>query len=470
MVEKGNNMLRHLLVTTTLALAAQMALAAEAGKVIFVAGKAQVLDRAATEGAAVQEGELLSTGADGFIYIKTIDKGLFILRPNTRARIVAYHVDAKNPANTRIKLELLSGVARSRSGEAVKLARQNFRFNTPVAAIGVRGTDFTVFTDQDTSRVAVISGGVVVSGFAGACRPEGIGPCEGTASRELSASQRGQLLQVQRGQAAPQVMQGGAMSPDQVSPARGDEPMAKAAGSIGTLGGGALDLDPRKVASLQAAVPGVNQPPASAPPDVVGPPPVIVDEPAPPADPVVVIPEPATPVTPVTPPVPVRAVTWGRFQPVLGQAANLDIAQAGESGTRVAINPLFAIYRAKTGSDWVVPVNGSAGFSLKASEAYIVEDYTKKTAVASLENGVLNVDFDKKSFTTSFDLLSQAERFNLQSKGTFASDGRLYGENQLVRPTNMNVNGTLTENGAAYLFDARLDPTRTAVGATSWGR
>ena len=154
----------------------------------------------------MQEGELLTTGADGFIYVKTVDNGLFILRPNTKARIAAYHVDAKNPANTRIKLELLSGVARSQSGDAVKLARQNFRFNTPVAAIGVRGTDFTVFTDQDTSRVAVISGGIVVSGFAGACRPEGSGPCEGMASRELSASQRGQLLQVQRGQGAPQLM------------------------------------------------------------------------------------------------------------------------------------------------------------------------------------------------------------------------------------------------------------------------
>ncbi|MDB5936042.1 MAG: hypothetical protein JWQ01_3386, partial [Massilia sp.] len=130
-------MLRHLIVITGLACALQTASAAEAGKVIFAAGKAQVAERAVAEGMTVQEGEMLSTAGDGFIYVKTIDNGLFILRPNTRARIVSYHVDAKNPANTRIKLELLSGVARSKSGDAVKLARQNFRFNTPVAAIGV---------------------------------------------------------------------------------------------------------------------------------------------------------------------------------------------------------------------------------------------------------------------------------------------------------------------------------------------
>ena len=158
--KEKENVLRKLLVAALLACAAHAA-HADAGKIIFVAGNAKAGEQAAREGAAVAEGQLLSTGSDGFIYVKTVDNGLFILRPNTRARIVTYHIDQKNPANTRIKLELLSGVARSKSGEAVKLARQNFRFNTPVAAIGVRGTDFTVFTDDETSRVAVISGGVV---------------------------------------------------------------------------------------------------------------------------------------------------------------------------------------------------------------------------------------------------------------------------------------------------------------------
>ena len=193
-------MLRHTLLIACLAVSAQLAHAAEAGKVIFVAGSAKAAERTLVLGAPVSEGELLTTGADGYIYVKTLDDGLFILRPNTRARIATYHVDAKNPANTRIKLELMQGVARSQSGNAVKLARQNFRFNTPVAAIGVRGTDFTVFTNNDVSSVAVISGGITISGFSGGCRPEGTGPCEGATSRELTAAQRGQLLQIQRGQ------------------------------------------------------------------------------------------------------------------------------------------------------------------------------------------------------------------------------------------------------------------------------
>jgi hypothetical protein len=159
------------------------AYAGEAGRIVFVTGEVYADSRRAALNDAVREGQELSTGKDGYVYLKTADDGLLILRPASRARIVAYHVDRQVPSNTHVKLELLSGVARSVSGTAVKQARQNFRFNTPVAAIGVRGTDFTVFTDQESSSVTVLSGAIVVSGFGGACLPTGGGPCEHTASR-----------------------------------------------------------------------------------------------------------------------------------------------------------------------------------------------------------------------------------------------------------------------------------------------
>src|SRR5476649_35375 len=144
--------------------------AEEAGRIVFVTGQAQLASHTAALDAAVLEGDQLETGADGYIYVKTVDNGFLILRPNSKARIATYHVDLQHPAETHVKLELLSGVARSISGQAVKRARQNFRFNTPVAAIGVRGTDFIVYTDQTTSRVLVVSGGVVMSAFNGSCR------------------------------------------------------------------------------------------------------------------------------------------------------------------------------------------------------------------------------------------------------------------------------------------------------------
>lgn len=437
-------MLRRLIFICTVALAAQ-AHAAEAGKVIFTAGASHIAERAAAEGAPVQEGELLSTGADGFLYVKTVDNGLFILRPNTKARIAVYQVDKRDPANTHVKLELLSGVARSKSGDAVKLARQNFRFNTPVAAIGVRGTDFTVFTDADTSQISVLTGRVVVSGFGGTCTPDGGGPCEGVASRELSAAQRGQLL-VKRGQAAPQLLPSVSNSPDQVSPPRADEPLAKA-----TTGSDPA-IDVKKTDSLDKIV---VRPPVTPPP--VTPPPVVE-----------VVPPPVT-----TPTGPQREIQWGRWTQVLDQPAN--IAFSVPDGAERLFQGPFMIVRT-AGQDYVAPERGSVAFNLKNSEAYIFNDDPTKAAVsAAVKNGTLSFNFDNATFNTGFDLVNGSETFKMTSTGSVTSDGHFStsSDSLYTLKSNTEVNGVLSnQNGgsAGYLFQRRLDDTRTAQGVTIWSR
>jgi hypothetical protein len=441
------------LVFIALACAFQAAQAAEAGKIIFVAGKASVAGQAAVDGTAVQEGQMLSTGADGFLYIKTVDSGLFILRPNTQARIAAYQVDAKNPANTHVKFELLSGVARSKSGTAVKQARQNFRFNTPVAAIGVRGTDFTVFTDNDTSRVAVISGAIVMSGFSGACSPGGAGPCEGGASRELSAAQRGLLLQVQRGQAAPQLLQGSPLSPDQVSPPRADEPLAHGAGAGGGGATGQPNLDAQKTVDL---VKVVEKPVQPVPPPVV-----------------VVTPPPVPPVA-VTLALPDRDIVWGRWQVVAGRPPDFNLAQTKDQNELIALNGNYALFRSLGPDSYVAPNNGSIGFQLKGGEAFMYTDYTPTFRIetaASLSNGALTVDFGSKSFATSIDVTSGADTFKLQGGGEVTADGRLNGGTPNNQNGVMSLQGLLSkQNGgsAAYIFDSRIDEKRTLNGAAYW--
>jgi hypothetical protein len=149
----------------------------EMGRVLQVVGKAFVGGQIAKKGAPVYEGSQLSTGADGYLYIQTIDNGFLILRPGTNANIPLYRIDLKSPESSQFKFELKNGVARSISGSAVGPARSNFRFNTPVAAIGVLGTDFTVATDSESSKISVSSGGVVVSGLGPGCSAESLGPC-----------------------------------------------------------------------------------------------------------------------------------------------------------------------------------------------------------------------------------------------------------------------------------------------------
>jgi len=476
-------------------LAAGLASAAEAGKVIFVAGEVHAESRQLTLGAAVNEGELLSTGADGYVYIKTLDEGLFILRPKTRARIATYHVDQVNPANTRVKLELLNGVARTQSGKAVKLARQNFRFNTPVAAIGVRGTDFTVFTDDQTSSVAVLSGGITISGFSGACVREGSGPCEGAASRELSASQKGQLLQIRRGQAAAQLVSTSALAPDVVAPPRADEPLAKATNSAPPE----VAVTPQKVAMLQEQVkapPPTNNPPVSrpdpTPPDTAPaqPPeskpetpvdnkPPVVDNKPPVADNKPVPVEPGAGGTPqkpdpvLPPPPPERTFNWGRFAAIADKPVQIDLAKKiNEGETLITQKGDYALFR--DNGEFNMPERGSVGFQLKGGEATIYSDNpTVKPVQASLENGKLNFDFDKRRFATSFDLVNAQERINMHATGSTADNGFFSGDGQFAIGNNMNVDGVLggrNAESASYLFQGRLSEDRNVYGGTTWGK
>ncbi|WP_273163344.1 FecR family protein [Massilia timonae] len=461
--------MQKLLLIATLACAAQFAHAADAGKIVFVAGAAQAGDRPAVEGSQVEEGLMLSTGADGYIYVKTPDNGLFILRPQTQARIVTYRIDEKNPANTRVKFELISGTARSKSGDAVKHARQNFRFNTPVAAIGVRGTDFTVFTDNDTSRVSVFSGGVVVSGFVGGCRPDGAGPCEGATSRELSAAQRGQLVQVTRGQAAPQVLEESAQGAGKAAPARPDEPLSKKDNDQPKV-----NVEVAKNIGLNEAIdkvvnanPGLPVDPGPGP----TPTPVPVPEPAP-------APAPG-PVDPVGPPVGVpnpleRTAIWGRWQPFEGEPPVIDYATQGKDSELIALNGYFALYRSR-GNEYVTPNNGSVGFGLRSSEAYVVTEYgsgNTVTSKATLSGGSLNVDFGKRSFSTKMDLVTRTDTVKLRGEGTVTGDGRLYSTAD-GRLGYLNIQGLITnERGpsstAATIFDGRIDDRRTVNGGATW--
>lgn len=446
---------RYLLPAALIAVAClgQSASAADAGRIIFAAGKASVGEQPAVEGGTVQEGQLLATGSDGYIYIKTADNGLFILRPGSQARIATYRVDKANPANTQVKFELLHGVARSKSGEAVKQARQNFRFNTPVAAIGVRGTDFTVFTDEQTSRVAVLTGAVVVSGFADACSRDGVGPCQGAASRELSAAQRGQLLQVTRGQAAPQLLSGSPLSPDLVSPPRNDEPVAKADG--GAAAGPSLEV--KKVGALAANVDQpVVKPPVLPPPEVPAPP---------------VVPE--QPQQPSTPQQPPSGLVWGRWVRFEAFNPKIYLAQEMDKGTLIAQNGDYALLRSQ-GAEFVAPNNGSVGFALRDSDAIINTNYGYgiRTAVAAtVANGTLTVDFGKRSFATGFDIVSGAESIPFRAVGTVRDDGRLTGDQANDRPGFLNVQGLLSNDkggSASYIFDGRIDSQRTINGATYW--
>lgn len=452
--------MRKLILLFSLFALAAAASAEEAGRVVFVAGKAQVATRPAALEAAVQEGDELSTGADGYIYMKTVDNGFLILRPNSRARVVAYHVDKADPSQTRVKLELLSGVARSISGTAVKQARQNFRFNTPVAAIGVRGTDFIVYTNEQSSWVSVVSGGVVVSGFAGACGPEGGGPCEGAASRELFAGRPDVMLQVQRGQNVPELLQGGAVAPELNVAPRADEPVGKVAPTPltkNTMGDVSLDVAKSTAPVL------INPLPGKPPTDPVTPPPVVVVDP---------VPDPVTPppVPPVEVPKAPPEILWGRWQAVAGAPVTQDVNAKinSDASKNTVLYGSYLIGRPNS-SSFVLPTEGKAGFTLAASEATLQRG-TEKPVMASVKDAKLDVDFGARTFATSLTVYNDMGQVNVAGSGGVSKTGHL--DSSLLSQGGVihGLLGGANANEAVYSFTGATPGGLAAAGITRWTR
>ncbi|WP_028298968.1 FecR family protein [Oceanospirillum beijerinckii] len=135
------------------------------GEVLFAVGDRWKQDAAGSHpikpkrGTALYAGDVLSTAETGFLQLKMIDGGFISLRSNSRLRINSYKYNPENPEENKVNLSLEEGVVRSVTGKAGESNRKRFRLNTPIAAIGVRGTDFTVYTDVNQSQVAVARGG-----------------------------------------------------------------------------------------------------------------------------------------------------------------------------------------------------------------------------------------------------------------------------------------------------------------------
>jgi hypothetical protein len=105
--------LTQIVVSVALLAVTTLALAGEAGRLVFAAGSVHVAGQPASTSHTVMEGDTIVTGANGHAHLKTIDNGYLIVRPGSHARVVAYHVDSQKPANTRIKIELVHMLTKS---------------------------------------------------------------------------------------------------------------------------------------------------------------------------------------------------------------------------------------------------------------------------------------------------------------------------------------------------------------------
>ena len=111
------------------------------GIVTLIDDKGQ--SRIAHVGDTVEEGDTVSTGADGELQMLTEDQGFIAVRPNTRMKVEAYR--ANGDAEDMSVISLLSGTFRSITGWIGTFNRNKYQIKTPTAVIAIRGTDHEPF-------------------------------------------------------------------------------------------------------------------------------------------------------------------------------------------------------------------------------------------------------------------------------------------------------------------------------------
>ena len=116
-----------------------------AGKVDAVAGQVTVAGadgaiRSLTKDAPVYSGDIISTGPNSRVRIVFSDDGIIFLRPSSRFVIDSYkHTGDKQQDESNFSL--VKGGFRSVTGAIGQANKESVKIKTPVATIGIRGTD-----------------------------------------------------------------------------------------------------------------------------------------------------------------------------------------------------------------------------------------------------------------------------------------------------------------------------------------
>ena len=120
-----------------------------AGVVLLVSGEVQQTTLAGQKhviqkGDTVNEGDTLSSSPKATAKIKMSDGGLITLRPDTQFKFDSYKFNGKQDGSEQSFFSLVKGGFRSITGLIGKLHKNNYRIVTPMAVLGIRGTDHEI--------------------------------------------------------------------------------------------------------------------------------------------------------------------------------------------------------------------------------------------------------------------------------------------------------------------------------------
>lgn len=116
--------------------------------------------RSLAKGTAVYEGDTIRTGTSSRLELAMIDGTKVTLGDNSTLTIDAYLYAPKTKQGNGV-LTLAGGVFRAVTGGLAKLRGQPFEVKTPIATIGIRGTDFWGEQRADKLLIALLGGKAV---------------------------------------------------------------------------------------------------------------------------------------------------------------------------------------------------------------------------------------------------------------------------------------------------------------------
>jgi hypothetical protein len=425
------------------ALFASAAAAAEAGavgEVSLAIGVSRVIRASANHmverGMAILPGDRIETERGGHVHLRFVDGAYVAVRPGSRLTVESYDYDPAQPQNGSVRFRLESGVARAISGKIAESARERFRLNTPIAAIGVRGTDFVVLAEADRVRVAVHSGAIVLAPLGEGCQANALGPCATSAARTLSADMGRVMLEFQPQQGTPRVVPvNGIPSPDRVNPPAPQEPRASASRSD-PAGETKTEVFAAQAVSNQAVTQAVASQAASG-------------------------------LRPIAPTLPPATLVWGRWaaSPLPGDTLSVPFQQA-LAGREVTVGTdYYALFRPEPVDSQLSALTGKVDFTLRDSQVNLLRNGAAE--MARVDRGTLSMDFNSRQFTTGLTMSHpEVGTATLQASGPIQFSGIF-----VSRQPDTVVAGSITGDAkeAGYFFE-KMIPGATFMGITRWAR
>lgn len=489
------------------------------GKVTLTVGQATItsangVTTTAQRGDSISVGDKIETTLNGHVHVRFVDGALVSVRPASELLVEDYRYDPAAADRSQVKFKLSRGTARAISGAAAEGARDHFRLNTPLVAIGIRGTDFVVHSNDNLTTAAVSYGAIIMTPFGEGCKAQGSGPCATSSARLLSADMSGMLAEYRTGLSQPELKQANAYNApisDLARTATGSNGKTTAANSNSSSGvavpaalNTSISVTPSAATATAAAdgtLAAVNELPhipyrannlvdpdrrnadqvataavlateaekqntsTTSNPTAVSPPIVVI--PSTPATPA-----PATPATPATPVPPIALVPatlmWGRWSSDAIGPGDFSVvrvdAQAGRNPT--IGNDKFVLYRNEGGFDFsrFASLQGETGFVLDKSFAQYT-DGSGKTETASVLGGTLGINFSTRQFNTALSMTSASiGAQSLAVQGAVDNSGLF-----VTAQDGQRVAGAIALDGksAGYLFDKAVS-SGVLAGVTQW--